>query len=377
MDLCIRELNVFFNNNKIKQQLAGMEATLQEIQADNRRLEAENARLQEQLASQASAQSQDAGYEQQLCGAWIKGGQLIQATRESIAGSAQSLLDEREGLNSSRTIFDESRGAVQQILSQIHQIRNGAQESTGKLSELTSLADQIEKFVSVITDISDQTNLLALNAAIEAARAGESGRGFAVVADEVRNLARKASDASSEIAALVNKIVVSTQAASGDIGSVQTASEEVVASAEQIRAGMDQVVSLSGRMREVISNSASDAFFETVKLDHVAWKNNIYDALINGRATHEQAVADHTACRLGQWYYMGEGAQRYSELQSFHRLEAPHEAVHRSGRAALDAAAENRMADTVRHLAAMEEASLKVAEVIDSMAQEAERSLSF
>ncbi len=136
------------------------------------------------------------------------------------------------------------------------------QQMTHAMGDISSCSSEISKIMKIIEDIAFQTNILALNAAVEAARAGAAGKGFAVVADEVRNLANKSTEASENIAALIENslqaIKNGTQIAddtaqsliqavndvnemAGIIEQISEASSDQADSIAQLTVGIDQI----------------------------------------------------------------------------------------------------------------------------------------
>jgi methyl-accepting chemotaxis protein len=103
--------------------------------------------------------------------------------------------------------------AVDTAIRQMNQIQVAVDDSAKVVVELGENSKEIGNIVETIANIAGQTNLLALNAAIEAARAGEQGRGFAVVAEEVRKLAEESEEAAKQIAALIGNIQAKTETA--------------------------------------------------------------------------------------------------------------------------------------------------------------------
>ena len=99
------------------------------------------------------------------------------------------------------------RGAdvVQQTVEVMRNLARHMHDAAEGIEALDEQSQVIATIIKTISGIAEQTNLLALNAAIEAARAGEQGRGFAVVADEVRQLASRTTQATAEIARVVQQ----------------------------------------------------------------------------------------------------------------------------------------------------------------------------
>lgn len=301
-------------------------------------------------------------------GLQLRGRDMLDTIRNGLAGAAGELEQENSGLRAADALFQQAAEAVGRLAQRAQNINEHAQESQSSVGQLGDTATGITRLVSTIQEISDQTNLLALNAAIEAARAGEAGRGFAVVADEVRTLASKASEASGDIHALVSKVLAQTDGISDLSGQTVASAEDVAVSSEQIGQVVREVLGKSRQMQHIVNRSAAAAFLHTVKMDHAVWKADLYAAL-RDEASGEP-VGSHTECRLGRWYYEGEGAARYAEKAGFRALAEPHQMVHHSGRAAFDAARAGDREAVVRHLTDMERSADAVVAAVDQIIAE-------
>ena len=359
-----------FNNKKAMQQL----------QAENEQLKQKNLLLEEelkQLSQSNLALSDDMSKaavrynnQEELNKLWLQSSTLVNQIRESLANSSTELITHRDSFQSSQELFSQIMDMLALTVKSTAEISSDTQTASTSVDQLKTVITGINDFVNIIKGISDQTNLLALNAAIEAARAGEQGRGFAVVADEVRTLAQRSAEASNEISALIEQVNNQMADVVNGICGVGDKSNEITTSTSSIEETATEIVKLSQHMYSVITDSTADAFIQTVKMDHVVWKLDVYQVMLGMSDKSASDLADHTMCRLGKWYYQGEGKTKYSEFDAFKKMEAPHADVHSNGLAALLAHAEGDSETAVKKLALMENASFKVVDLLSSLSNQ-------
>lgn len=175
--------------------------------------------------------------------------------------------------------------AVEQTVASMAKIQNQVATSSEAVRDLGEKGQQIGLIVQTIEDIAQQTNLLALNAAIEAARAGEQGKGFAVVADEVRKLAERSSEATKEIATLIDSVRAGVDQA---VSAMEATNNEVTqGSAQSSEAGLaiSQIMDAVSTVREIatVNGKAIDAMGQGAQV--------VSDAISAAAAISEETAA--------------------------------------------------------------------------------------
>lgn len=295
-------------------------------------------------------------------------GDSFAVLQKSQAAAAHALREEKLHAIEAASISASNREAVLQIAQSLDELSGDTIQTTQNVQNLTERAAQIGSIVQLIKEIADQTNLLALNAAIEAARAGEQGRGFAVVADEVRKLAERTAKATSEISTIVVAIQGETGRTKSQMEGWAAKSQAFGHDVARVTDTMQHLLDLSHQMEGTISAAALRSFVEVVKIDHILYKFEIYKVFMGISERNAESFSPHTECRLGKWYFEGEGKECFSKLDGYAALANPHQAFHQHGREAVTAF---RTGDTLRGIgliAQLEADSMNVLSALERVA---------
>lgn len=125
-------------------------------------------------------------------------------------------------------------------------------------------------------------------------------------------------------------------------------------------------------MEGTIAAAALRGFVEVAKVDHLVYKFEVYKVLMGVSTKRSDDFAAHTHCRLGKWYYEGEGRDCFSKLPGYVEMESPHRQFHDAGLAALRAYQEGQTEACFSRVGDMEAASLKVLSSLERIATSAE-----
>lgn len=152
------------------------------------------------------------------------------------------------------------------------------EELIAAMERIAGTSKEIEKVIVEIENIASQTNLLSLNASIEAARAGEAGRGFAVVAEQIQKLAENSSQSAQMSKQLIEvneqEVVTGSRITEETTDTIKTVMEE-----------LDDIVMEVAKVR-----TASDKQAESMKeIDYGVKKIN--DVIQTNAAASEEILA--------------------------------------------------------------------------------------
>jgi len=121
---------------------------------------------------------------------------------------------------------------------------------------LAQRVSEISGVMELIDEIASQSTLLSLNAAIQAAHAGEAGRAFDVVAEEIRSLAERSTQATRDVARIIETI----QAETGEVvEATKNGSREVRRGRELAEQARAALVAISKAVAETVRLSVSIA----------------------------------------------------------------------------------------------------------------------
>lgn len=351
-----------------KSRYVELEQKLAHVEAEKNRYQTENEDLIAELSLEkaSSAIKEEESFDKQIWPNLLDCIAQVTSIRESVLSSYEIIHGESQSIDELNLILDNGQKSITDIAGGMETITEKMQNMSQSMSNLEAIADSITSFVETISKISDQTNLLALNAAIEAARAGDAGRGFSVVADEVRSLASNTSKSAEEVGGLIAQIKQDTESGAKFATALEESNVELSHTIAGLNDSYGGISSTVGAMKTSILGVTDRSFIQTVKLDHIVFKGEIYEVALGRSQKSVESFEDHRQCRLGQWY-SSDQSRPYQKNMSFKALDRPHAEVHQHGITGLKQLQSGDIKQSLLSFEKMELASNQVINILDEL----------
>ncbi len=349
---------------ELRQQLNMAQGEISDLKQQLAAQEAERKSIEERYNAASCVTK---GWEDLLLNFGHFGASLVES-QSSISAMATTMKEEIAAATKAAEMSGASRDLMRKLSDNLSLLADNSHGTMTQVEGLNASTEKIGSILALIREIADQTNLLALNAAIEAARAGEAGRGFAVVADEVRKLAERTSKATSDISGLIGTIKDDTLQAKESMSSLASQADEFGQQGASATERIGEILDLSKKMELVIAGAGLRSFTELAKVDHLVYKFEIYKVFMGISDKKADDFASHKSCRLGRWYYEGDGRDCFSKLDGYQAMETPHQQVHQYGREAIAKLLGGDFTGGATQLTRMEEASMQVLACLSRMA---------
>lgn len=182
---------------------------------------------------------------------------LVSSIRDSLTnlmevsrGMTDVVNDLSKSSNSMMTVSEHGYEVIKNLESIQKEIENMGNAVIKAIEKVVKKIDELKTIVDVIDEIANQTKLLALNASIESARMGEQGKAFAVIADEIRKLAMESASSLENARNIVDMI-------NENFNSLRRVSKDTENVSEKTKQGIKQIMDEFEKLKDLITYTSS------------------------------------------------------------------------------------------------------------------------
>ncbi|TKV07252.1 chemotaxis protein [Citrobacter sp. wls619] len=299
----------------------------------------------------------DPSLEEILCHKVLLGISSINLVRDSILESSAEFEKQIKQIDQVTHQNNEARESLKALTSIINNISVHSEDTEHSINTLNLSLSKITECIKSIQKIAQQTNLIAINSSIEAAKVGDSGRGFSVIATEVKRLAEDVTNSAITVNARTEMILEDSKEINIANAEQKKLVNNTMINISEIVNLINNIIIKSEEMKKILEQMLIIQFLNVVNIDHVLWKLNIYQTLLNKEK--DKQSTSHNQCRFGKWFY-GPSSKAYAHLKTFSLLEEPHKKVHAYGNSALNEFTIGNLKKMSQDLDCMEKSSTEV-----------------